>query len=249
MFDFLKNPKFPLAIFITAAITALMVFFLLYLVYGFSGYGIAKNDQEEIFNQRYYLKNTPRSKDPFITAYPNISELLDGPIISADDPVAGSIDARVTITIFSDFSCEYCANQEKVLKEMIKRYGQKVNLLWKDYPDNDTESYSYQAAIAARCAQEQDEFWPYHDKLYENTKLDKNKFLAIADLLKLNSKEFKDCLDGQKTKDLVNNNISEAAALELPGIPFIYVNDQQLFGEVSAAELSQVIEIEIKRNR
>ena len=59
-------------------------------------------------------------------------------------------------------------------------YGDKIRLVFRDYPlpfhDN-----AHIASEAAQCAHEQDRFWEYHDKLFQNQQgLQKEKLKQYA---------------------------------------------------------------------
>ncbi len=195
---------------------------------------------------KYYFKENQQADDPYITRNPNLRDILAGPIISAADPAMGDETASVVIVEYSDFICEYCAEQEQLLKKIVSDYKHKVRLIWKDYPELDQDSVSYRAAIAGRCAQEQEQFWPYHDFLYEyRDRLNRETFTEIAEMLKLNIKEFSACLESDKVKDQIEDNIAEANALDISGIPFVYVNDQEIMGQVDYEDLKKIIEIEL----
>ena len=195
---------------------------------------------------KYYFKENQQADDPYITRNPNLRDILAGPIISAADPAMGDARASVVIVEYSDFICEYCAQQEQLLKKIVNDYKSKVRLIWKDYPELDQDSASYQAAIAGRCAQEQEQFWPYHDFLYEyRDRLNRETFKEIAGILNLNISEFEACLDSAEVKNLIEDNIKEANALDITGIPFIYVNDQEIMGQLEYDDLKKIIEIEL----
>jgi protein-disulfide isomerase len=96
-------------------------------------------------------------------------------LVAADDPRAlATGDAPVTIEVWSDFQCPACASwarntEPDVVEEFVK--PGTVRLVYRDMAfldRGDPRGESQQSAAAARCAGEQDEFWPYHDYLYEN---------------------------------------------------------------------------------
>jgi protein-disulfide isomerase len=183
-----------------------------------------------------------------VTKLPSPEDLLDGPIVGPDDPALGQAGAPVTIVYFSDFSCDFCQQQEQIIKQIISQYQDAILLVWKDYPEAKPLSYSFQAAQAARCAQEQNKFWAYHDQLFLNkNKFNRDKFIALAEQLKLNQDRFTDCLDSGRTKQQVLNNIEEANLLQISGIPFTYVNKQELLGQASLEELRQMVKAELDK--
>ena len=133
---------------------------------------------------------------------------------------------------------------------MLKDFEGQVSLIWKDYPENNQESVSWQAAIAARCAGEQNAYWLFHDLLYQNNdNLGQDVFIALARGLNLNLNIFKDCLLSERTAYLVKDNIIEANALGIKGIPFLYINDREVMGEVTYGELKEMVELELRKVR
>jgi predicted DsbA family dithiol-disulfide isomerase len=241
-----KKLQFSNALFIIASLAALLVMVLLSSYMGFLG-RVRKDIKNTNIEDRYYLNEEFADNDPLITRVPDLEDMLTGPIISSLDPVQGDKKAPVVIVEFSDYECSYCQEVEQHLKELTARYKYQVRLIWKDYPKTNTDSASFKAAIAGRCAQAQDSFWQYHDLLYEFGKLNTETFLNIAEILELDITDFKACLDSTGPKDLVRDNIEEANALGIAGIPFIYINDQEVLGEISLEELERIIKIELAK--
>lgn len=235
--------KFSTKLFVTIALAAFIILASLFVYLNFQPSFFFESENQEGEVLKLFLKEEQVS-DPMITVFPQTKDMLDGPIISSDDPSIGEGD--VYLVIFSDFKCAYCQNQEKVLKKIVEDYQGKVRLIWKDFPEIDTSSDSWQASIAGRCADEQGKFWEYHDLLYESAdSLSQEKYLELAEKLDLNLSVFKDCLKDDEIAMLVEDNILEAEALDIVGIPYIFVNDKAFFGEVTYDELKQLIEAEL----
>ena len=53
---------------------------------------------------------------------------------SAADPVRGNAAAPVTIVEFSDYQCPFCARVNPTLAKVRETYGDKVKIVFKDYP-------------------------------------------------------------------------------------------------------------------
>lgn len=244
-----KKSKFPIALFIAASFIALGLLPIFFLSLKSM---LAKNNNsvKQKYSAPYLLKDEAQeydSSDPFITKVPQLKDIITKPIVNGDDPAIGNENALVTIVEFSDFECGFCQKQEKILKQILENFGNKVKLIWKDYPESEFSSPSFQAAVAARCASQQNEFWPYHDLLFsKNGDFSKKTFIDLAEKLKLKLDEFKECLINNDAKILIQNNIKEANALNITGVPFIYVNDREIMGEVSYEELKGIIEKELE---
>ncbi len=229
---------------------SLFVFLLIYGSGMFILFMFSSNVKNKNFSHRVpdkYFLNKNFKNDPYLFRNPDLSDILRGPIISSSDPGFGRVDAPVAIVQFEDFLCDNCVEQEKVLKKMQKKYPNQLRVIWKDYPEADINSISFQASRAGRCAFEQGKFWEYHDFLFANNKnLSQELFLQGAKKLGLNLVEFKECLKERKVDKQILENIEEANALNIIGVPFLYVNDKEFLGLVNETELEKVILREFK---
>ena len=232
--------KIGIIIFISASLSALLFYVVLS-----SGRVSTDNHGQD----KYFLNENYDNGDELITKVPNLSDMLAGPIISWDDPNQGDKYAKVILVEYADFKCDYCRAQEQNLKRILDKYRGLVRLIWKDYPETDESSESFQAALAGRCANEQGLFWEYHDFLFEyNDDLSRENLIHLANLAGLNERDFMDCIDNdQEHADQIRSNMTEADALGITGIPFVYVNNQELFGNSSYEDLELLVEIELSR--
>ena len=51
-----------------------------------------------------------------------------------DDPAKGPATAPITIVEFSDFQCPYCARVNPTLKQVEEKYGDKLRVVFRDFP-------------------------------------------------------------------------------------------------------------------
>ncbi len=243
-FKFKQEHKVHLLV--VGAILSLVVFGSLYLFGQFLFFG---NMVDESLGSRSTENiNGYQEGDPLITRIPSLEDIIDGPIITPSDPSIGSDKAKVNLVQFSDFTCSYCQKQEEIISVVMKKYGDKVRLIRKDYPQKDIKTMSYQAALAARCAQQQGKFWEYHKELFKyGEKMNENTFTHVAEILKLDSQELAQCIKSGETKVMVDNNIEEGDALQINGVPFLYVNKQEVLGEINTEDLQKMIDVELNR--
>ncbi|MDD4477227.1 MAG: thioredoxin domain-containing protein [Patescibacteria group bacterium] len=241
----IHREKFPAKLFVVASIASLFLFGILFLFLKVNYLGI-KEDMQISANNDYDI--TAEQTDPFITKVPTLKDAINKPIINSKDPSIGSPNTKINIIIFSDYECAYCQKVENILKSMAADYQDKVRIIRKDYPENKITSFSWRASLAARCAAEQGRFWDYHDQLFvNNSSLDPDLFLNLADELNLDKSAFEKCLQDKNISQLVSDNIVEAQALDIVGVPFIYINDREIMGEINSNELKKMIESELAK--
>lgn len=85
-------------------------------------------------------------------------------------PSLGPANAPLVMQVFSDFQCPYCGRVEPTLAALREQFGDRLRLVWRDYPLPGHE-FAMPAAEAARevRAQRGDEaFWRFHDTLFEH---------------------------------------------------------------------------------
>ncbi|HTY53792.1 MAG TPA: thioredoxin domain-containing protein, partial [Candidatus Binataceae bacterium] len=161
--------------------------------------------------------------------------------------VTGPKDAPVTIVEFSDFQCPYCKRAEASLTEVRKEYGDKVRTVYRDYP-LPIHDHAMKAAEAARCAEEQGKFWPYHDELFsDQSKEDDAGLKATAAKIGLNTKQFDDCLDKDKYAEQIKKDEAYGSTLGVHGTPAFFINGRFLDGAQPPQAFEEVINEELAR--
>src|SRR5262245_41479360 len=67
-------------------------------------------------------------------------------------PFIGPDAAPVTIVEFTDFQCPFCKRVIPTLAQVRSRYGEKVKLVYRDFPLDNIHPQARKAAEAAQCA-------------------------------------------------------------------------------------------------
>jgi protein-disulfide isomerase len=111
---------------------------------------------------------------------------------------------------------------------------------------------SFDAAEAAHCAQDQGQFWEYHDILFANQKgenqgdFKRDNLLTFARQLKLDEATFTRCLDDHKYRDFVRASGQEWRRRGIRGTPTVVVNGQ-LVANWDFPELDKIIQQELSK--
>jgi len=170
-------------------------------------------------------------------------------VATADFPSRGPSAAPVTIVEFSDFECPYCSGLFPTLKQVEKAYGDKVRIVYRQFPLTAIHPHAQKAAEASLCANEQQHFWEFHDSLFGNQRdLTVEALKRRAEEMKLDSAAFNACLDSGKHADAITKDIDEGARAGVTGTPALFINGRLLSGNQPYAGIAQIIEDELQRN-
>ncbi|QNI30914.1 thioredoxin domain-containing protein [Alloacidobacterium dinghuense] len=173
----------------------------------------------------------------------NINILLTPPVADVDIAKAyakGSPDAQVTLVEFADYECPYCQKVNPQIQQMKKEYGDKLTIVYKDFP-LPMHHTSEKAAEAARCAGEQGKFWEYHDVLFYSKQTDVAALKEHAQVLRLDTDRFDACLDNGTEAAAVKKDLEEAKGLGLTGTPSFFVNGHFFSGVVDLGTLKDMV--------
>lgn len=175
-----------------------------------------------------------------------------------DDPVIGNQDAPITIVEFSDFQCPFCARfQMQTLPSILEQYVEtgKVKFVYRDFPIQSSHSNAMIAAVASECAHEQDKYWEYHNKLFENqtvwTKMETmtviTTFKEFATKLNLNKEQFDSCLDLGKYIEEINNDLKDGRDYGITGTPGFFIGNEDIgFVKLNGAQPFEAFKIVIE---
>jgi protein-disulfide isomerase len=165
--------------------------------------------------------------------------------IAVDGPSIGPADAPVTIYEFSDFQCPYCRASGPVMDEIKAHYGDKVRVVFVDFPLEFHER-AVPAAIAAHCADAQGRFWPLHDLLFANQDaLDDAALRGYGDEIEgLDVAAYEACLKkGDRSKVDAGAAAGDDAGVE--GTPAFFVNGILVSGVLPFQEFKAIIDAEL----
>jgi len=163
-------------------------------------------------------------------------------------PSKGKAKAPVTIVEFSDFHCPFCRRVLPTLDQIESRYGDKVRLVFRDFPIDNLHPGARKGHEAARCANEQGRFWPYHDKLFANApKASSEDLNGYAKEVGLDVAAFEQCLNSGKYRAAVQQDIEEGKRVGVTGTPAFFINGRLIAGAQPLNVFTRVIDDELAR--
>jgi len=188
------------------------------------GEGISRKQADEILNelrqirqllQQQNTKNNPPEPPP-----QRASLKLDGL------PMLGVKTAPLTIVEFTDYQCPFCQRfHVTTFAELKKNYIDTgmVRFFSRDMP-LDFHANAMRAAQAARCANEQGKYWQLRDVMGANpNNLDMDSIARFATDLKMDAKALRVCVESDKYKTAVQNDLVEAMKMGATGTPTFVV--------------------------
>ncbi|HEV8336941.1 MAG TPA: thioredoxin domain-containing protein [Candidatus Polarisedimenticolia bacterium] len=174
------------------------------------------------------LAAAPPSPAPGAQEDPNKVYKID----TLGSPVRGPKSAKVTIVLFSDYQCPYCARVEPLLKQVLDAYPKQVKLVFKQYPLSFHQN-ARPAALASLAAMKQGKFWEMHDKIFENQASmadaqGKLRFSEFAKQIGLNVPLFEKTMKDPALEQIIAKDLRDGADAAVTGTPSLYLNGRKV---------------------
>jgi protein-disulfide isomerase len=168
---------------------------------------------------------------------------------ATSSPATGPATAPVEIIEFSDFQCPYCLAVRPTLKRVLDTYGNRVHFVYRNYP-LPGHANARPAAEAAQCANEQGQFWRYHDRLFADpSKLSSADLHNSAIDLGLDATRFDACVASHKYKSVLDDDIQVADGAGVSGTPAFFINGRMLSGAQPFEAFKRIIDDELDRGK
>lgn len=144
--------------------------------------------------------------------------------VGADDHIRGSQNAKVTIVEYSDIECPFCKRFHPTMQQLMSEYPNDVRWVYRHFPLEQLHPNARVAAYASECAAEQGKFWEALDYMFENTEtgaeLAKENLPTLAQAAGVpNIAAFQTCLDSEKYKQRIEDDLADAAVAGGQGTP------------------------------
>lgn len=166
-------------------------------------------------------------------------------VAAEDSPRKGAESAPIQIVEFSDFQCPYCTDAAATVKKVTEKYGEKVSVVYRHFP-LPMHPQAHRAAEAAQCANDQGQFWTFHDALFGDQKSWSDAdFEGYAKTAGIDVKKFKDCLSAGTHIATVDEDMADGKKVGMSGTPGFYVNGIVMSGARPFEEFVEVIDREL----
>jgi protein-disulfide isomerase len=142
-------------------------------------------------------------------------------------------NGALQVVEFGDYQCPACGNAHPIIKRILSEYGDKLTLVFRNYPLPQHRN-AQAAAQAAEAAGAQGKYWEMHDKLYDNQSAwtessnPDEAFSGYAKSLGLNLDTFAKALSDKAATQIIATDTADGNALKVSSTPSIFVADKLL---------------------
>ena len=149
----------------------------------------------------------------------------------------------VNVVSYSDFLCPYCRRFRTVLKRLRQAFGERLEYVFRHFPNERVHPGANFAARAAEAAASQGRFWEMHDRLYdEQPPFGEVRIREIAREIGLDMELFERDLDTADTQARIDADLSEARRLGVSGTPTIFIDGVRYDGAWDFYSLANAFE-------
>lgn len=188
---------------------------------------------------------TPTPSRAEAEAQPSARELP----VDADDGVWGSALAPVTVLVFTDLQCPFCARAHATLVDLERRYGEaRLRVVIKHVPLANHEG----AVPAARMAQAvlgvygRRQFFRFIDRAFANQeRLAAGEALPLASELGLDPRKLIEPANSAEIGAQVLGDVLLADRIAVSATPHFRINGLGLTGALPSSDLARVINAEL----
>lgn len=167
--------------------------------------------------------------------------------VEAKGPSRGPKDAKVTIVIYSDFECPFCARAEPTLAKIRETFPDDVRFVFRHYPLPFHQA-ARPAAAAASCADEQGRFWQVHDHVFETGELGLDRIRALLETQEgFDLARYDACMDAGRGERVVEEDMASAGRVRVDGTPHFFINGVRVSGAQGFEVFEGIIRAELDR--
>jgi RNA polymerase sigma factor (sigma-70 family) len=198
------------------------------------------------------LQPQPLHRAPLPTGGNHIVPAADSeelPMLSRDQiakaklgsgPSKGNAKAPVTITVYTDMLCPFCASSLGTLDQLMDEYPNKVRLVMKQMPVHAAAEMPAEANYAADA---QGKFWEMHDLMAQHPDgLPRDLVEQLAQQAGLDMAAFDAALTGGTYAAAVDADFQSAKDLGLEGTPSFVINGRRIVGNLPIETLRAAID-------
>jgi protein-disulfide isomerase len=178
------------------------------------------------------------------------------PALKAEGYVLGSPTAPVEVLEFADFECPGCGQfatlTEPDVRTRLVTTG-KIRMRFMDFP-LPMHKNTWDASLAASCANEQGKFWEMHDLIFQNqdrwngeaTSRPRGPLGDLAKRLGLDMKKYDGCMDAETHRAQITANQQEGERRQVTQTPTFIIGATKIPGALPFDTFNKLVEDALK---
>ena len=161
------------------------------------------------------------------------------------DHIRGNREAPVTITVYADFQCPACAQENQLMSRAWPSISGRAHLVFRHFPITQAHPNAWQASLYAEAASRQGRFWEMHDFLFLNQGLwaastnPLEEFDSYALELDLDIEQLHADMESEDVIQKVRNDQRGGTSAGVRGTPTIFMNGAL----VNFSSVTQLVEL------
>jgi protein-disulfide isomerase len=164
-----------------------------------------------------------------------------------DAPQKGATEPTLTLIVFSDFECPYCARMKATLEALHKQYPGDLRVAFRHFP-LPFHNNAMAAALAAIAAGQQGKFWEMHDVLLANQReLGPADLQRHAQAIGLDLAKFQAALADPDNKARVEHDLDLGKRFGVGGTPSFFLNGRAFSGAYPLESFRALFDQELAR--
>ena len=179
------------------------------------------------------------------------------PPMKAEGYLLGSAQAPVEVIEFADFECPGCGQfatlTEPDVRARLVNTG-KVRMRYIDYP-LPMHRNTWDASLAAACANDQGKFWELHDVIFANQdrwngEATSRPRSVLADLAKgvgLHMDKYNDCMKAETHRAKVQSHLQEAERRQVTQTPTFIIGGKMIPGAIAYDTFKKLVDEELAK--
>ena len=145
--------------------------------------------------------------------------------VTTRDHSQGLADAVLTLVEYGDYECPHCGRAHPIVKELQRRFGQRLRFVFRNFPLREIHPHAENAAEAAEAAGVQGLFWQMHDAIFEHQRaLGDHHLLEYAHAIGADKRRIQDELTSHLHATRVREDFLSGVRSGVNGTPTFFIN-------------------------
>ncbi len=213
---------------------------------------ITMDDGKQPRSEKFYISKDERYliEGTIFTLAADPKREIERAISLEDQPTQGPSHAPVTIVEYADLECPQCARFHEILEnDVVPKYGDKVRIVFKEFPLTTIHEWAMTAALAQECVYQIDpaQYVPFRTRVFANQETltgssARDKLLHFAAETGIDNMKLAACIDNKASLSRVEASQREGEALGVNSTPTSFVNGHVVVGAPDITALSKIID-------